>query len=434
MKTAKVHTPSHKGPFWAGVWLVASCAACTPTAQGGPSILATVDDRPITSVDLAAFRQKLPDHLQSRFTGESAVTDLLQTLVDRELMVIEAEALGYPDEPDVKRQLHYSFVESVSRRVLSREIGRAATISDREIERAYTDEGWDRMVWLAHIVVDSVDAARAILLRLRAGADFAELAHDSSSALDALRGGDMMTFFGRGSARPELVRATRLLSTGEFSDPVVTADGVEVLRVLAVREVPLRQVRAQLVSDLGRRRFEAKYNGYVESLERRFEVKYEAAAFAVIVDAHKGGTPLPPEAVDLPFVSYRDRGVDKEISLGYVHRLFTSRGFGGGSFADSSDVVDAGRRWIMADTLFVMAARADGLLEDEAFKAETRMRYARRLSTLLRRRQVLKATELAAVTSPQARRATAAYLDGLRQKYRSRIEWHPQERAPVGSN
>jgi len=353
----------HKHPFRSGAWLVASFIACTNTSHDGPAshdsptILVTVDGRPITSADLALFQQTLPDHLGSLSSGQTGARDLLQSLVDRELMVLEAEELGYPEEPEVALELHDLFVESVSRRVLNGQegIGRAAAISDQEIEQMYADEGWDRMVWLAHIVTKSDDEAKAILGRLRAGADFAELANEHSFALDALRGGDMMTFFGPGSDRPELVGATRRLSQGEFSDPVVTTDGVEVLQVLAVRAVPLREVRAQLAAELKRRKFEAKYNSYIESLEHQFGVTYEAAAVEAIVDADRGG-PLPPEASDLPLVRYRDRGEEKEIGVGRVRRRLVARGFGSGSLADSADVIDAARRWVMADTLFVMAA------------------------------------------------------------------------------
>ena len=452
MQAIKVQAPPHKKTCWhkqplrSGAWLVASLIACTPTSHDGPIhdgpihdgpiILVTVDGRPITSADLALFQQTLPDHLRSLSSGETAVRDLLRSLVDRELMVLEAEELGYPEEPEVALELHNLFVESVSRRVVNGQegIGRAAAISDHEIEQTYTDEGWDRMVWLAHIVTNSDDEAREILVRLRAGADFAELANEHSSALDALRGGDMMTFFGLGSGRPELVRATRRLSQGEFSDPVVTADGVEVLQVLAVRAVPLREVHAQLAAELKRRRFEAKYNSYIESLERRFGVTYEAAAVAAIIDAGRGGLPLPPEASDLPLVRYRDRGEEKEIGVGHVRRRLVARGFGSGSFADSADVIDAARRWVMADTLFVMAARAAGLLDDVGFKEETRMRYTRKLVMLLRRRQVLEKMETPTREPVAARRATTIYLDSLRRKFHDRVEWRLERLAAARLN
>jgi peptidyl-prolyl cis-trans isomerase C len=425
----------HKQPLRSGAWLVASFIACTNTSHDSPTILVTVDGRPITSADLALFQRTLPDHLRSLSSGETAARDLLQSLVDRELMVLEAEELGYPEEPAVALELHNLFVESVSRRVLNGHegIGRAAAISDQEIEQTYTDEGWS-MVWLAHIVTKSDDEARAILGKLRAGADFAELANEHSSALDALRGGDMMTFFGPGSGRPELVRATRRLSQGEFSDPVVTADGVEVLQVLAVRAVPLREVRAHLAAELKRRKFKAKYNSYLESLEHQFGVTYEAAAVEAIVDADRGGLPLPPEANDLPLVRYRDRGEEKEIGVGRVRRRLVARGFGSDSFADSADVIDAARRWVMADTLFVMAARAAGLLDDVGFKQEIRMRYMRKLAMLLRRRQVLEKMGTPTREPVAARRATTIYLDSLRRRFHDRVDWRLERLAAARQN
>ena len=197
----------------------------------------------------------------------------------------------------------------------------------------------------------------------------------------------MMAFFGPGDGRPELVAASRGLDGGQLvPEPVVTDDGVEVVRVIAVRSIPLNKVHPKLVSELRRRQFEAKYGGYLESLERRFDVKYGSAAIAALVDASKRGTTIPPEAFNLPLATY---GAESSISLGEARRTLIARGFGRGSFADSADVVDAARRWVMADTLFLMAARAEGWLNDGVFAAETQMHYAKVMASLLHRRQVL---------------------------------------------
>ena len=406
-------------------WLVgAFLSACAPPLTQDPVVLVTIDSRPVvTSVDLAAFHEKLPEHLRSPSSGESVVRDLLQTLVDRELMVMEAAALGYADEPEVTRRLHDSLVRRVSRHVIDREIGRGATaIADRLVEETYTKEGWDRKVWLAHIVTDSERTATEIISKLRAGADFAELASEHSSALDGLRGGDMMAFFGPGDGRPELVAASRGLDGGQLvPEPVVTDDGVEVVRVIAVRSIPLNKVHPKLVSELRRRQFEAKYGGYLESLERRFDVKYGSAAIAALVDASKRGTTIPPEAFNLPLATY---GAESRISLGEARRTLIARGFGRGSFADSADVVDAARRWVMADTLFLMAARAEGWLNDGVFAAETQMHYAKVMASLLHRRQVLaQVRNVEGDPHETLQRLSETYLDGLRHKYQDRLDW-----------
>ena len=112
----------------------------TAANPGPPVVLVTIDSRPVvTSADLAAFHDKLPEHLRSPSSGVSAVRDLLQTLVDRELMVMEAAALGYADEPEVTRRLHDSLVRRVSQHVIDRQIGRGTTaIPDRLVEETYT--------------------------------------------------------------------------------------------------------------------------------------------------------------------------------------------------------------------------------------------------------------------------------------------------------
>ena len=427
--------------------LVVSCAG-----PDGDDALATIDGVPLTSSDLDLLKNSLPDYLLPE-GGAAAERELQQTLVDRRILILEAEELGYANEPEIRRRLHRHLVERVTGRVLERELGVGRDISEEEIADAYRDEGWGRRLWLAHIVVATRPDAEAVLTELRDGADFAETAIERSLAMDGIRGGDMMRFYGPGDGSPELFNAALGLSPGAYSEPVRTAEGLEIVRVLETQEVPFNEVRSRLESRMRRRKFHTAYDGYLRRLEERFEVEYDTAAIAALMGPGAGEADLKAEA-DSPIVRY---GSGRIVPLSHARRVFGGRGLSASALKDTGSVISALRRWVMADTLFVRQATAEGWRDTPEFTADTRKRYHRLLVGHLLRRQVLQRVTISEadvrrgfeaesdsfrsrgferarpillhkIKAAKSRRAVDAYIAELRSKYDDRIEWNPRRR------
>ena len=428
--------------------LVATCAG-----PDGDDVLATIDDVAITSSDLSLFENTLPDYLLPE-GGAAAERELQQTLVDRQILILEAEELGYANEPEIRKRLHRYLIERVTNRVLERELDVGRDISEEEIATAYRDEGWDRRLWPAHIVTASRPEAEAVLAELRDGADFAELAIERSLAMDGIRGGDMMQPYGPGDGSPQLFDAALSLSLGEYSEPVRTAEGIEIVRVLEIEEVPFEEVRPRLESALRRRKFRTAYEGYLRSLEVRFEVEYDSAAIAALMrPGHSDESDAIAEA-DSPIVTY---GEGRIVPLSHARRILGGRGLSASALKDTGSAVSALRRWVMADTLFVLQATAEGWRDTPEFIADTRRRYRKLLVGQLLRRHVLQRVTISEadvrssfeaepdsfrsrglerakpillhkLKAAKSRRAVDAYIAELRSKYDDRIEWRPRRR------
>jgi parvulin-like peptidyl-prolyl isomerase len=133
----------------------------------------------------------------------------------------------------------------------------------------------------------------AITKRLRAGADFAELAHLHSGDESAKRGGDM-GYVHRGILPEPAEKAIDAMKPGETSDPVVLLEGVAVLRLDGRKEPVLNSLervreRAQdlYVRDGG----EKAWTAMLEKLRRDTPVQLDESRFLPL--AAKTGESAP---------------------------------------------------------------------------------------------------------------------------------------------
>jgi parvulin-like peptidyl-prolyl isomerase len=82
----------------------------------------------------------------------------------------------------------------------------------------------------SHILVNTEQQANDILVQLKAGKKFEELAKSCSSCPSGQNGGDL-GFFTRGKMVPEFEQAAFSLKKGEVSAPVRTAFGYHIIKV-----------------------------------------------------------------------------------------------------------------------------------------------------------------------------------------------------------
>ncbi|MFA7429589.1 MAG: peptidylprolyl isomerase, partial [Rhodospirillaceae bacterium] len=82
-----------------------------------------------------------------------------------------------------------------------------------------------------HILVDSEDAAKAIITDLKKGGDFAAIAKEKSSDPGAANGGDL-GWFTKGTMVPEFAEAAYALKPGAITEaPVKTQFGWHIIKV-----------------------------------------------------------------------------------------------------------------------------------------------------------------------------------------------------------
>ncbi len=114
--------------------------------------------------------------------------------------------------------------------------------------------------------------AEEILKKIRAGADFAELARKYSKGPGASEGGDLGYIKAKDLARP-LERITRALKPGEVSEVLEASNGFHIVKLLDVQKTVMRKVdprvREQARQELFKQEVNRKYEKWIRELEAK---------------------------------------------------------------------------------------------------------------------------------------------------------------------
>ena len=220
-------------------------------------VLAKVGDREIHQADLAAAAQGLPEQYRN-LPPQVLYPMLLDQVIDREALVMQARKEGLQDDPKVQDQMRAADDRVLQNALLSRDVGPTLTEATvrAQYDKEYAGKPGPEEVHAQHVLVDSKEKAEKILEQLKSGADFAELAKKNSSDPGAANGGDL-GWFKKGDMVPAFADAAFSLKPGEVDpQPVQTQFGWHVIKVLGKRQAPppafeqvQDQIRQQLIRD-----------------------------------------------------------------------------------------------------------------------------------------------------------------------------------------
>ena len=246
---------------WAPIAGSIALALCMPgivaaeeEAAGDDPIAATVEGREIRRSRVVESAQDLPPAYLEQM--ETIYPFLRDRMIDFELVAIEGREEGLADDPEVAAMMK-AFEEEAIRHVY------LARLLDEEITEAALQARYDEFiaatppvdeVHARHILVETEEAAEAIIDELDGGADFAALARERSVDLASGQHGGDLGYFVHGEMVPAFADAAFALEAGQHSaEPVQTEYGWHVLLVEDRRIQPqptLEDLREQLRSQL----------------------------------------------------------------------------------------------------------------------------------------------------------------------------------------
>ncbi len=236
-----------------------------PTAVAGSTVLATSSSGSIVTVnDVLADLQRAPE--SSRRSILESIANLRQVasnLLVRRVLAKEAEIDGLVNDPFVSSALAIA-----SDRVLSD--ARLAKIDSqntpsRDALEAYAKDYYktnlkkfERPVQtrVSHILLrndgaDSLQKAKDLLVKIRGGSSFEELAKEYSVDTESASLGGRLDFFSTGQMiKPFEVAVDKLVAPGDLSEPVESKFGFHIIRLDERREKGVEsfeQVRDQLL-------------------------------------------------------------------------------------------------------------------------------------------------------------------------------------------
>ena len=266
-------------------------AAPLPPAPGrADPVVARVNGRELHLSDVSEAAQTLPDEVRS-MPPQVLFPMLLDQMVDREALVIEAQKEGMDKDPQVQRAVSRAADTVLQNAILSREIGPLVTdpALHAKYDAEYANKPGEEEVHARHILVDNEDQAKKIIEQLKTGGDFAALAKANSKDPAAASGGDL-GFFKKTDMVPEFATAAFGLPADKFTlTPVKTQFGWHVIKVDEHRVAPpppFEQAREEL-------RQQIIQGGVRKALDR-------ARVGLTIQKFNMDGTPMTAEALGLP--------------------------------------------------------------------------------------------------------------------------------------
>ena len=223
-----------------------------PTPSHAEVVLARVQDEQITGADLALFDEDMIDGLKAGKTGLAADSLLLESMIDKKLMILEAKRGGIDKEYwfDPKIQKFHDL--RVLKAYLVTNVNHRVVITEEELKEHFEATNRHRALRFAGILVKTLDEMDEILEELEDGADFAQLARERSKFEEtAAQGGDIGRYLPKEATSDGLRDGIFHLQIGELSEPMKFPYRGEwhwvVIKILDEAPVPFWDVE-QLVS------------------------------------------------------------------------------------------------------------------------------------------------------------------------------------------
>ena len=234
--------------------------AAQPAAPGGPApspdtVIAKVGPDAIHYSDLQDAMQTLPEQLRSMPPG-MLYPMLLDQLVDRDVIVLQAKKDKLQDDPKVQQAIQQAANMALQNALLTREIQPLLTPEaiKARYDKEYAGKSGDEQMHAEHILVASEDKAKEIIAQLNKGADFSTLAKANSTDPSAKENSGDLGWFKKGDMLPEFSDAAFALKPGQITQtPVHTRFGWHVIKLEGTRTAPppsLDEVRDQIRQEI----------------------------------------------------------------------------------------------------------------------------------------------------------------------------------------
>ena len=370
-------------------------------------IIAQVGDRAITLGQFRAFSRDIPTYLQSEKTGIERVRNHLQTMIDRDLLAMEALAQGIDQSPRFLRKMR-RFKE---KRLLAIFQARAirVKITQEEVAEYFAREGLSRAVRFDEILVEGEDKAAAAVGELRAGKSVSEVAEKYSSGAQTAARGDEGAYSTRLDVHPDVRDALFSLEVGEVSEPVKRSENHFAIykltdaATLDLNDAVLRKIYRILYIE----KYADQRAAIAAELRDEYGVEIDRAGWHLFlkkIDDQASFETAEERSITL----YRHPG-GKITAEDFIDAARTAKRPLAG-FADSAQAVSFADRTVVANAVIVEAALRAGIHREEAVARTLDERREQLLMILLR--EQLMEDELA-VTAEEVR----SYYDSHRDDF-----------------
>lgn len=357
------------------------------------NVVARVDTVEITVEDLLRFNTDIPALLRSEEQGVQMWREHLDSMVDMELMLLEARKQGIDQDSEFLAKWEHERQQKLIREILRREVKEKSAFSSEELRRRFEQSKWNRMLKLARIQVETEEDARKVVEELEQGKGFGEVAKLRSTDREtASQGGLLGPLYGRGNVEEqgmsvEVAEEVFELAVGKISRPFEIGGGYEVFQIVAESPPPasysLIHAQVQITKAAWARREEL-----MEELATQFEVELdqEGIVFLLARAPSSDADTLDLAEPDQEVVLCRFDGGQLTLK-DFVDTYQRVRRFRSVRF-DSSGITEFIHRELLPITLLSKAALQQGIDQDSSVVAWLEAKKKTMLLETLKEREV----------------------------------------------
>ena len=201
-------------------------------------------------------------------------TMVKEELINREVLIQEADKLGLSGSADVKNQIDIAR-QSIVIRALVQDYLKKHPVVDADIQAEYDKfkaTAGDKEYHSRHILVEKEDDAKAIITKLKAGEKFEDLAKQSKDPGSADKGGDLDWASPASFVKP-FSDAMVALQKGQLTEtPVKTQFGFHVIKLEDTRPAKLpalEELKPKIAESLQQK----KLQEYQQGLRKAAKIK-----------------------------------------------------------------------------------------------------------------------------------------------------------------
>ena len=371
--------------------LVGFLLGCGPTQDDLDPVVAQVGDERIRASELEAFAEAIPDGMKQGETPLKVNRNLLESPIDKKLLLAEARATDTENDPWFVHKMGQK-EKALLIRLYRVKRAENLRIDREEAEKIYRESRWDRALRLGMIMLENKEQALQTIADLEAGADFAQLARERSLDEESReRGGDGGTYLRRDKLEP-IADHIFHLNVGEISAPIPKLHNQEkrhaVLKILDEIPVPFEVAAPAVHKALITRKKEQQLKAVIDSLKESYALQIHHDAIQLLTQLNQDPDTdifeLPEPEASRPLCTYEGG----QITLDDLLQDARDVQLGRPALNDSLIVLGLLNETVIPRHLFLAEARVQGLDQDPGLLETLTREKEEFLLDALRRREV----------------------------------------------
>jgi len=316
--------------LWLGLVAIASIAL-TGCSKREDLKLAEVKDRVITIHDYEDAYGRVKKEFLPKKTGDEGKREFLDTMINRDVMAVKADELGYDKDPSMAQGMEAFSRMTKQVAYLRKQVG-DIKVSDEDCKKYYDLQG--TTINFKRILCDRKDQADEAYAALQKGEEFTAILTRYSNSDDAKDGGTVVSA-PFGALLPELDEPIFKLPVGGYTQPILTPQGwviVQVVKIDRVKRQPdkFEDVKEKIRLQIKNERESLAVNDVTEKLREKYGVTWNEDNMEIIFKA------LPPDkSIDdassrdqevYPLLYFEASDLDKPV-VSYPGRTITIKDF-----------------------------------------------------------------------------------------------------------